>query len=443
MAFQNKSIWAMVGCGFGLLNAQNFPTSRDPLKWPFSQNSCWNMPIGSRAEYIPAGIKANPATEWRPDMDIIVMKPKARLTPIHYSSAGWGGGNRCAATETAPRFSVPIPDSFVVGNENTNASAAFLSADGRTVKQCQPFSRCKPLDPGTSMFFFDKPVRDHGVLYDFHDMDIYDSTGEIGGHWGSKLSDLGGTVRVGEFSEGVIRHAMKLNLGAFLYFYYDFGCKAANKDSCSFRWPAISVDHYAYDLNDSHRYQGKDRNFIMGVLLALNPGFNLDTLKTIPGKILGQAFKDYGAYIVDDAYCDCWAPVFERGPDGDVVEEVKKKYGVNIFLAPHNDEFWKDMVKVFESLHIISNNGPKSVGGGGTPRQPLAPPFIGAGTGATLRKGNRAGSPHKGFSLEASLKARRAEPAASEREFTLRGERSFEPGSTSSSAAAGVHVVGE
>ena len=65
--------------------------------------------------------------------------------------------------------------------------------------------------------------------------------------------------------------------------------------------PAISVDHYAYEGDVTHRYNGKNKEFIMGVLLALKPTFNIDTLKTIPGKILAKAFQDYGAYVVDDA----------------------------------------------------------------------------------------------------------------------------------------------
>jgi hypothetical protein len=427
--------------------AQSFPVSRDPLKWPFAQNSCWNMPIGSNAVYVPAGIRATANTEWRPDMDIIVMKPKARMTKIYYSNAGWGGSkNRCAATESTPRFSVPIPDSFVIGNEITNASAAFLDSNGRTVKQCQPFARCKPFDSGTSMFFFNKPMTDNGVLYNFHDMDIYDSTGEIGGHWGSKLSDLGGTIRVGEFTAGVIRHAMKVNLNAHVYYYYDFNCPGTLgfKDSCSFRWPAISVDIYATKTSGSHWYAGKDPNFIMGVLLALKPSFNLDTLRTVPGKILGKAFQDYGAYVVDDAFCDCWAPVFERGPDGNVVDEVNSRYGVNMFLTPHTDEFWKDMVKIFENLHIIINNGPRNIGGGGTPRQPLAPPFIGTGTRSGTRAMKPAAASFRKITVGMGQKNLSANVEATGRLFTIRGERVAAgrtgPGSASR-LPAGVYLI--
>ena len=436
----------IIVCGaYCLLLAQSFPASRDPLKWPFAQHSCWNMPIGSDAAYAPAGIKANTGTQWRPDQDIIVMKPKARMTKIYFSSAGWSGGNRCAANENKPRFSVPIPDSFVIGNEKSNASAAFLDSNGRMVKQCQPFARCKPFDSGTSHFFFDKPVLSYGVLYDFHDMDIRDSTGEIGGHWGSKLSNLGGTIRVGEFTAGVIRHAMKVNLSSHIYYYYDFNCSARNKDSCSFRWPAVSVDHYAYDKTDKDWYAGTNNVFIIGALLALKPTFNLDTLQTIPGKIIAKAFQDYGAYVSDDAACDCWALILERGPDGSVIDEVKSRYNATISLTPHTDEFWKDMVKVFENLHIITNNGPQNIGGGGTPRQPLAPPFIGTGISGDHGRVRQGGTSLQKIALGLGQRNTRIKADFSGHIYTLRGEKAAARyGSRGTSIAGlppGVYVI--
>lgn len=45
----------------------------------------------------------------------------------------------------------------------------------------------------------------------------------------------------------------------------------------------------------------------------------------------------------------------------------------------------KDVKVIFESLNVITNNGPAAIGGGGTPRQPLAPPFIGT-TGVGERR---------------------------------------------------------
>jgi hypothetical protein len=35
----------------------------------------------------------------------------------------------------------------------------------------------------------------------------------------------------------------------------------------------------------------------------------------------------------------------------------------------------RDLDRIFGNLHVVANNGRDSIGGGGTPRQPLAPPF--------------------------------------------------------------------
>lgn|GEM_PF-2160334 len=34
----------------------SFPTSRNDWKWPFAQDSIWNMPIGSGARYVDADL---------------------------------------------------------------------------------------------------------------------------------------------------------------------------------------------------------------------------------------------------------------------------------------------------------------------------------------------------------------------------------------------------
>ena len=41
-----------------------------------------------------------------------------------------------------------------------------------------------------------------------------------------------------------------------------------------------------------------------------------------------------------------------------------------------NTAWSRDMDKIFLNLHIVVNNSPESIGGGGKPRVPLAPPLI-------------------------------------------------------------------
>lgn len=79
--------------------------------------------------------------------------------------------------------------------------------------------------------------------------------------------------------------------------------------------------------------------------------------------------------VVDNTAWDVYAIVTEWGPDGRVEEEVKKHWGYGISQDSKDTDFSKDMDRIFLNLHVIANNGPNSIGGGGQPRAPLAPPF--------------------------------------------------------------------
>lgn len=113
----------------------------------------------------------------------------------------------------------------------------------------------------------------------------------------------------------------------------------------------------------------------MGALLALPPTLDLDklNLETIPARILAQAFQDYGAYIVDDTAWDVYAIVTEWGPDGRVTEEFEKKWGFPMTVKEKDTPWGRDMDRIFLNLHIVTNNSPQSIGGGGKPRVPLLP----------------------------------------------------------------------
>ncbi len=72
--------------------ADEFPATRDPLGWPFAQDSIWNMPVGSNAQYLPADIPA--VTEFCPHAayDIIVLTPHEPLMNVYYNDVGWSAG---------------------------------------------------------------------------------------------------------------------------------------------------------------------------------------------------------------------------------------------------------------------------------------------------------------------------------------------------------------
>lgn len=344
---------------------------RDPLAWPFSRFSIWNMPIHQNAEYVDAGITANSKTgyitQFVPDQDIIVIRPEAVMTPVFYNSVGWDGGDRCEK-EGNLIDSVPVPTDYIVPNSGENNSAAFLMPDNETIKQNQPFTRCTAGDYATTL------VKTNSVS-------IY-GDGYYGSHGGSGLSAIGGTIRLGEFTKGIIQHAMKINLYAKDYYY-----------CCEPVWPAINVDGYA----DSLTYGGTNQYLKMGALLALRPSFDTTALATTPAKIIAKAFMEYGAYIADDTYWNAWAIMTEQGPDGNVVDEFKNLFGYSISTGDNDtnsNSFINDVKSIFQNLAIIINNSQETIGGGDTYDSlnrltELAPPFEEVNISSTKHNKNK------------------------------------------------------
>ena len=117
-----------------------------------------------------------------------------------------------------------------------------------------------------------------------------------------------------------------------------------------------------------------------GALLTLHPSVNLNSLadnslglETEPALILARTFQDYGAYLVDDTAWDVYAILVERSPDGNVVDEFENVWGFTMTPPSTMTPWSRDMQRIFTNLYVVDNNEPDSVGGGGTPRQPLAP----------------------------------------------------------------------
>ena len=330
------------------------PTQRDPLKWPFSKTSIWNMPIHKDAQYVPAKIII-PKYGISADEDYLVLNPTAPITKIYTSHGGWDRSKDRCLVEGGLLFSAPIPGDFVINKNNwlgatPNAGLAVLMPDGRTIKQTQPFARCTIGGDATSE-------------YVFKDQDIY-GTGVAGAHGASGLSAIGGTLRLGELVPGgVIRHALKINL-------YCHTNVSLNQDGTpGYRWPATSADGYAADSvnNPTGFYNGKISAMEIGALVAIPGKVNINALQfeTPAAKILATAFQNYGAYIVDDTYLDVLAIETEFSPEGRVIDEFKKQWGFN--FESHKNTPWKrDINKILNALQVVDNNTAATIGGGNT-----------------------------------------------------------------------------
>jgi len=202
------------------------PGARDPWKWPFSRESIWNMPIGSNAVYVPAGLKESSrfdvATEYlfKLDKNDPLREVRSIYAPGRDYSAVDGDGMkyRWPGLPTDIIGYLNFPDNYVIPISSGNNDAAFLMPDKRTVKQSEPITR---LDKGS-----------HLTVGDFrNDVDIF-GNGYYGSH-GSGLSALGGAIRIGELTGSEpIRHALKLYIHAAAYCYL-------GNDYPNYRWPAV------------------------------------------------------------------------------------------------------------------------------------------------------------------------------------------------------------
>jgi len=341
-------------------------TARDPLLWPFSKKSIWNMPIGSKAKYVPAELETPIEGTLTVDEDLIILTPTEPLMDVYYNDVGWKI-NRDRLEITGGLIGrYPIPRSFEVSPDNwdgltPNLGAAILMPDRRTIVQTQPFAHRKNSPYATSRDLFPET-------------DIY-GDGYYGAHGGSGLSAIGGTLRLDELSptSGPIRHALKINLAGRRNCYYDDEVKG-------FRWPAITED------KDGPSRYGRERTKSVpipkgcrvGALFAIPATTNLDDFKfeTVPGKMLAKAFQDYGAYYVDGTGWNVFAIETEWSPAGRFTSNFKKNWSFE-FISMKTDNPWaRDIAKIYAALCIVDNNSPSSVGGGGTPRAPLAPPFL-------------------------------------------------------------------
>jgi hypothetical protein len=336
--------------------------ARDPLKQPFASNSIWNMPIGSGAQFVAANLSGNPGKNiWAAmpgiDGEHIIMTPTAPMTKLNYSNAGWSGKNRCTATG-ALQVTVPMPSSYVIPNSRVNSAGVFLMSDKRTIVQTQPVARCTAGAAGTTMA-------------KFANVDLY-GTGIPGAHGGSGLSSIGGSIRVGELRPGSTtgpRHALKVNVYAKEALY-----KCTSRASC-FRWPASHADSYAVGWYGAAT-GNKNTAMKMGALLAIPPSKSIASLnlETAPGKQLAWTLQNYGAYIVDDAYAPGFDISVEDGPGGSVQKQFKADYGYEMLQRVSQNTAWvRDIQKLAKALYVVNNNTANSIGGGGTPRQPLAP----------------------------------------------------------------------
>ena len=83
-------------------------------------------------------------------------------------------------------------------------------------------------------------------------------------------------------------------------------------------------------------------------------------------------------YVVDmsGATANDYLLAVEDGADGAFTAQFQTDYGFAFEHFLSDASTWRaDFEKLIAALYVVDNNTSTSIGGGGNPRQPLAPPF--------------------------------------------------------------------
>ena len=321
------------------------PSTRDPLRWPFSRTSIWNTPIGTKARYVPAKIRS---TTFGVDVDwFVVTRAGDPAVPVYLPGSPEEG--RCSGRR--PQARVPsqarhrqhLPRSFLLPDTPHGASSAFLQPDRKTLVSYSSTARC---EPGGAL---------HGVWAGATSL-VGD--GITGGSAASGMSSIGGSIRTGELTGSApIRHALRLGVES-RYLYYDATTGGR-------RWPASRGGARAPE-----RYTGTVEALRMGALLALPPDATAAGLRvrSTAGKKLLAALRDYGGYVVDDSGLDAVDLGVEHRATVDFTKRAGHDIGADAGLRV-------DMSRIATALAVVDDNSSSAIGGHGARRAAWAPPL--------------------------------------------------------------------
>jgi hypothetical protein len=169
-----------------------------------------------------------------------------------------------------------------------------------------------------------------------------------------------------------MKHALKVDLASNVELYHPSSAADA------YRWPALTADSDWANYGSVAGPNNANAAMKMGVLLAIPASTSIASLglETEPGKQLAWTLQNYGAYDVD-SYGDAGMSLAaESGVNGDFSTQFQNDYGYAFTARPSdNSAWWRDIGRLRKALSAVNNNTATSIGGGGTPLQPLAPPI--------------------------------------------------------------------
>jgi hypothetical protein len=297
--------------------------TRDAALWPFTRTSPWNMPIGSGASYqratdaATANLIDGRFTPW--------LNFDQYSHPVYFASSSDPWATFTRPDGRAGPWSLNVPSSArpaAGGDQHLHV----VSPDRRFLHESWLTEGANP-----------RWTTGHLVRTDLRGTGIGSRPGVSEGVRAYGGSAIGGLIRKHEIANRHIPHAIAMAM-------------TTAQLRKGYVWPATIEDG-----GGNNKYHGQ---VPMGSLVAIPPSVNINALGlSADGLALARALQDYGGYATDQAGAFIMAFV-EPGADSARVGAMRA-----------------DLGKIRSHLRVVTNNTPTSVGGGGTPRAPLAPGF--------------------------------------------------------------------
>ncbi len=314
----------IVGTHYELSASTQHTSTRDPAYFPFDAKSPWNMPIGSEAKFEP--VRSPKWTTEALKYGLLINSTDGSI-PVYIATPSDPVRN-IYRTDGKIAFQMRIPDAATPA-PGVDAHLSLIDETHTYVIEMLNAKRRSDRDieaPNPNKI----DLHGSGIFKDYHGSCAY------GG------SCTAGLIRKGELTNG-IRHALSITI--------DPAALNKNAHGKPYVWPANMADD-----GDGRTYTDTG-NVYMGSLLAIPPNVNIQKIAGPPGTPLyelAKALQDYGVYVIDRGNFNIYAE-----PTADAEQIQTLRYNATI---P-------------KYLQVVVNNGPNSIGGGGVPRRPLAPPF--------------------------------------------------------------------
>ena len=297
------------------------PFLREAVLWPFAVESPWNHPLGSGAAFAPVRSRAFPPTG--PPANIVKHLPlnlAAATDPLRGIVVS---GQRIGE--------IRVPDQAVLDAADA-LPAVFL------------------VEASHSGFELVRATRQPGGELEADGAQRVDLQGSGFNAQGRGVSTfgvpfVGGLIRRGELIGG-IRHALAASVPPGTLNFNGPGRRTSV-------WPVSKL------LPSMATGGDNTSNLQPGSLLALPPSVDIRRLGLgAAGVELGRAMQDYGVYIAQVG----GEPFNLFAEDG---------------AAPSATELDAALGRLLPLLQLVTNNTPENSGGGGMPRRPRAPMFLG------------------------------------------------------------------